>query len=139
MPQFFFFDLLLISSMSSPGALADYHSLHLLSGSKGSGKEMGGSGRGRTQGEVLGRGGSAELLAFTAPGWDAAGCRVLRDSAACRVLRDAVGRAVLGCRVLWNAAGPSCIGMQGAAGCCRVLQDAAGFRVLRDAVGPSCI
>lgn len=74
MPQFFFFDLLLISSMSSPGALADYHSLHLLSGSKGSGKENRGSGRGQTQGEVLGRGGSAEPLAFTALVRDAAGC-----------------------------------------------------------------
>ena len=95
MPQFFFFDLLLISSMSSPGALADYHSLHLLSGSKGSRKENRGSRRGQTQGEVLGRGGSAELLAFTALVWDAAGCRVLQD-----------------------AAGLSCVGRQGAAGCC---------------------
>lgn len=46
MPQFFFFDLLLISSTSSPGALPDYHSLHLLSGSKGSRKENRGSRRG---------------------------------------------------------------------------------------------
>lgn len=94
MPQFFFFDLLLISSMSSPGALADYHSLHLLSGSKGSRKENRGSGRGQTQGEGLGHGDSAELLAFTALVWDAAGCRVL-----------------------WDALGPSCTGMQGAGGC----------------------
>lgn len=97
MPQFFFFDLLLISSMSSPGALADYHSLHLLSGSKGSRKENRGSGRGQTQGEGLGHGDSAELLTFIA------------------LVRDAAG-----CRVLWDALGPSCTGMLGDAGICSV-------------------
>lgn len=84
MPQFFFFDLLLISSVSSPGALADYHSLHLLSGSNGSRKEKRGSGRGRAQGEVLGPGGSAELLTFTALRG------MLQDAVRCTVLRDAL-------------------------------------------------
>ena len=96
MPQFFFFDLLLISSMSSPGALADYHSLHLLLGSKGSRKENRGSGRGQTQGEGLGHGDSAELLTFTALVW------------------DALGPSRIG---MQGAGGLSCIGMQGAAGC----------------------
>lgn len=82
MPQFFFFDLLLISSVSSPGALADYHSLHLLSGSNGSRKEKRGSGR--AQGEVLGPGGSAELLTFTALRG------MLQDAVRCTVLRDAL-------------------------------------------------
>lgn len=74
MPQFFFFDLLLISSVSSSGALADYYSLHLLSGSNGSGKEKRGRGKGKereggqTQGEMsfpslsLRLGGSGVLL-----------------------------------------------------------------------------
>lgn len=84
MPQFFFFDLLLISSVSSPGALADYHSLHLLSGSNGSRKEKRGSGRGRAQGEALGLGGSAELLTFPALRG------MLRDAVRCTVLRDAL-------------------------------------------------
>lgn len=75
MPQFFFFDLLLILSMSSPGALADYHSLHLLSGGKGVRKEKANPRRGAG-------GGSAK----PSPLPHCAGC--------CRVLQ---GAAELGC------------------------------------------